>query len=69
MAVCLMSYIPYYAVIRGIENVVKGNSQFNGSQTGAEMTGIMRELVNDHLSELTTHLRQLVRIELPEVIR
>jgi hypothetical protein len=65
----LMSYIPYYTVIGGVEDIMKGDSKFYSAQTGAEMPGILRELVYDHLSELIANLRQLLRTEFLEVVR
>ena len=40
MAIGLVTNIPDNLVVGGIENMVKGHSEFNHSQAGSKMSGI-----------------------------
>ena len=50
VAVCLVPDIPYNLVVRCIENIMKGNSQFNHSQAGSKMARIVTDGINDKIA-------------------
>ena len=57
--VCLMAYIPDYAVVRSIEYVVQGNGQLYRAQAGCEMSGVTRNLLYNVLPQFFTDFRKL----------
>jgi hypothetical protein len=69
MPIGLMSYIPNNFIVWRIEDVVKSYSQLNHTQAGSEMAGIITDHIYNILPEFRTHLRKIVRIKFPEVVR
>ena len=68
MSVGLMPYIPHDAVVRSIVHIVQSHSQFHGTQARCQVAGIDRQLVHDVAPEFFTNLRQLVDLQLSQVI-
>ena len=59
MSVSLMTYVPDNPIIRRIKYVVQGDSQFYGSQAGSQMSRVLRQNIDDILTQFRTHFRQL----------
>ena len=69
VTISLMTHIPHYAVVGGIEDIVQGNGNLNDAQTRGKVTGIDRHLVDNVLAQLAANLCQLVYIQLAQVRR
>lgn len=67
MHVSLMAHVPYYSVVRGIINVVQGDSQFDYAQRRTQVTGIDTQLFYDVFPQFFTKLRQLIRLQSPQI--
>jgi len=46
MWIGLVANVPYYPILRLIKNVIKSNGKLYNSETGAEMTSSLRNVVN-----------------------
>ena len=68
MSVGLMPYIPHDAVVRSIVHIVQSHSQFHGTQARCQVAGIDRQLVHDVTPEFFTDLRQLVDLQLAQIV-
>ena len=69
MAVCLMSYIPYNAVVGRIEDIVECHRQFHCSHTGCKVARIFRKFLDDILPQLFAYLWQLSYLQFSQVFR
>ena len=62
-----MAYIPDDAVVRGIEDIMQGDCQFDSTQRSAQVSGVIRYDLDDELSQFVRYLRELGRFEPPQV--
>jgi hypothetical protein len=69
VSIGLMTDIPHDAIVGGVIHVVQGYSYLCGSQTGCEVAGIDRQLLDNILTEFPAYFRQLVNRQFPEVFR
>ena len=53
MGICLMAYIPDYAVARCIENIMESHNDFNCSHARSEMPRIVRKVLNQKFSDFS----------------
>ena len=60
MAISLMAHIPNDPVERRIEHVMKRNCQLHRSKARPQMSWILRQYVNNVLTQLRANLPQLV---------
>ena len=67
MSIGLVSYIPDKLIVRGIEDIVQGNSHFYHAETGTKMPSFNGNDINDVLPQFTAHLRKLFLRKFPEV--
>ena len=63
MSVCLVTYVPYDAVLRCVEDIMQGYRQFHHTKTGGQMAWIDRQFLDDVLSQFPTELWQHIRFE------
>ena len=55
----LMADVPYQPVVRGIEDIVKADGQFDDAEPGAEMAAGHGHGVDQILAEFLSELRQI----------
>ena len=65
----LVANIPDDLIIRCIENIMDGDSQFNGSKTGTQVARIGGDDIEDKLADLIAKFRQLVSIQFFKIRR
>ena len=69
VSVSLVSDVPDNPVVRGVENIVQGNGQFNRSETGTQVSGIFRKYIYNVLTQLCTYLAQFFGRQLTQILR
>jgi hypothetical protein len=69
MAVCLVTYIPYNLVIRSVVDIVKGHGDFNYSEAGAEVSGVIAYLIDYMLPQLIADPHKVQLIKPAQVFR
>ena len=68
MPVSLMTHIPHYPVIRCIKDIMKRHRQFHHTQTGSQMSGILRNFINNKISKFLTNNTQFTALNCFKVI-
>ena len=69
MRVCLMADVPDNLVVRGVEQIMQGNSEFGGAKIRRQMSAIFRHHFQDALPHLGSELGQLRPCETLEICR
>ena len=69
VCISLVADIPYKLIIRRVENVMNGNSQFNGPQAGTQMAGVMRNHINNVLPNLAAQYWKIIILQLAQIFR
>ena len=69
VAIVLVPHVPHDAVVRRVEHVMKGHGKLHRPQAGPQVTGVLREHVDDILTQLRAHRLQLVRGKGPQILR
>jgi hypothetical protein len=64
-----VAYIPDQFIIRGIECVMDGSSEFNHAQAGAQVSRVTGNDFEDKLPDILAQEGQLIHREFPEIIR
>src|SRR5690349_1430840 len=58
VAISLVTNVPHQLVVRSVVNVMKSCCQFDHTKTGAKVTAMHTDHINDILPELITNLVQ-----------
>ncbi len=69
MRVGLVSHVPDQAVVRRLEDIVKGNRQLDGTQPGCEVTATGRDRLNEEFPQLAGYRGQLGQRKLAQIRR
>ena len=69
VSVGLVSHVPYNAVVRRVEDIMKCHRQLYRTQIGSHMPGIVRDFFKNVPPQFLANLRQLFCIEFPQVCR
>ena len=67
MGIRLMAHIPEQSIVRGVEHMVQGDRQLNYTESGGEVTTGLRDRVDQELSNLRRHCRQVTGGQCAEI--
>ena len=65
----LVADIPYQPVVRGVEDIVQGNGQFDRAQAGREMAAGTGNRFNQKFAQLGGELHELIARQLTQIGR
>ena len=69
MCISLMTDVPDYLVLRGVENSVHSHSKLHNSQVGSKVSAVFRDCIYKNLSDLAGSSFTLLVIKGLEIIR
>lgn len=69
MAISLMTYIPYDAVLWGVIDIMQRHGQFQGTKARSEVSGIDSKFVDDVLTQFIAELWQLFYLQSSKIRR
>ena len=69
MGIGLVADVEDDVVLRGIVNIMKGDDEFNASERGTEVTGILGRTLHHVPAEFPAEGPELFLCETPEILR
>jgi hypothetical protein len=69
VGIALVAHIPNQSVPGGVKDTVEGNSEFNDSQIGCQMTATFGDHTDDFIADLLSQLWEILPIQGLHIIR
>jgi len=65
----LVTHVPHQAIIRCVEHIVQGDGEFDGTETGGQVSAGLAHGLDEKMAQLVREPRQVGFIEAAQVVR